>query len=140
MRYAETTAVEPPPIEQPAFPAAAKSCADVVVCWKGDIASLISSPPGAAASSPRPDSIWSRSSCPEVRGSYSVDRLSAAGAATSASCCCPDGRRGALQLVEGAEAEAKHNPTGLTKLADQAGTVRRVRARAGRLAVLGAAK
>jgi hypothetical protein len=46
----------------------------------------------------------------------------------------------ALQLVEGAEAEAKHNPTGLTKLADQAGTVRRVRARAGRLAGLGAAK
>jgi hypothetical protein len=66
----------------------------VAVCWKGDIASLISSPPGAAASSPRPDSIWSRSSCPEVRGSYSVDRLSAAGEATSASCCCPDGRRG----------------------------------------------
>ena len=46
----------------------------------------------------------------------------------------------ALQLVEGAEAEAKHKPTGLTKLADQAGTVRRVRARAGRLAGLGAAK
>jgi hypothetical protein len=39
-----------------------------------------------------------------------------------------------------AEAEAKHKPTGLTKLADQAGTVRRVRARAGRLAGLGAAK
>lgn len=46
----------------------------------------------------------------------------------------------ALQLVEGAEAGAKHKPTGLTKLADQAGTVRRVRARAGRLAGLGAAK
>ena len=43
-------------------------------------------------------------------------------------------------MLEGAEAEAKHKPTGLTKLADQAGTVRHVRARAGRLAGLGAAK